>query len=250
MLKRLRAGHPELVLFEQRARAEQIVEVLIRYGVADMSDDADEHHLLGELARHAKPDPDLVHLSRGERLCAAAQELGTTFIKIGQILSTRADLVGSDIAKALKALQGMIWRDGYERGDYRAHFYADAAESLRHWHADGHPLYVYSSGSVPAQKLFFGYSECGDLTPLVSGWFDTEVGHKRDADAYRRITDAIGRAPGDILFLSDVVEELDAAREAGLRTALLDRRGDYPQPREGDDCHGHARFESFADIRT
>ncbi|HPF73118.1 MAG: acireductone synthase [Rhodanobacteraceae bacterium] len=151
---------------------------------------------------------------------------------------------------ALKALQGMIWRDGYERGDYRAHFYADAAESLRHWHADGHPLYVYSSGSVPAQKLFFGYSECGDLTPLVSGWFDTEVGHKRDADAYRRITDAIGRAPGDILFLSDVVEELDAAREAGLRTALLDRRGDYPQPREGDDCHGHARFESFADIRT
>ncbi|MEZ5439730.1 MAG: acireductone synthase [Lysobacteraceae bacterium] len=151
---------------------------------------------------------------------------------------------------ALKALQGMVWRDGYERGDYRAHFYADAAESLRHWHADGHPLYVYSSGSVPAQKLFFGYSECGDLTPLVSGWFDTEVGHKRDADAYRRITDAIGRAPGDILFLSDVVEELDAAREAGLRTALLDRRGDYPQPREGDDCHGHARFESFADIRT
>ena len=151
---------------------------------------------------------------------------------------------------ALKALQGMIWRDGYERGDYRAHFYADAAESLRHWHADGHPLYVYSSGSVPAQKLFFGYSECGDLTPLVSGWFDTEVGHKRDADAYRRITDAIGRAPGDILFLSDVVEELDAAREAGLRTALLDRRGDYPQPREGDDCHGHARFASFAAIRT
>ena len=151
---------------------------------------------------------------------------------------------------ALKALQGMIWRDGYERGDYRAHFYADAAESLRHWHADGHPLYVYSSGSVPAQKLFFGYSECGDLTPLVSGWFDTEVGHKRDADSYRAITDTIGRAPGDILFLSDVVEELDAAREAGLRTALLDRRGDYPQPREGDDCHGHARFESFADIRT
>ncbi|MEZ5485740.1 MAG: acireductone synthase, partial [Lysobacteraceae bacterium] len=151
---------------------------------------------------------------------------------------------------ALKALQGMVWRDGYERGDYRAHFYADAAESLRHWHADGHPLYVYSSGSVPAQKLFFGYSEAGDLTPLVSGWFDTEIGHKRDADSYRRITNAIGRAPGDILFLSDVVEELDAAREAGLRTALLDRRGDYPQPREGDDCHDHTRFESFADIHA
>src|SRR5690606_21647443 len=122
---------------------------------------------------------------------------------------------------ALKALQGMIWRDGYERGDYRAHFYTDAAEALRRWHGDGHPLYVYSSGSVPAQKLFFGYSEAGDLTQLVSGWFDTEVGHKRDADAYRAITSMIGCAPGDILFLSDVVEELDAARDAGLRTALL-----------------------------
>lgn len=150
---------------------------------------------------------------------------------------------------ALKALQGMIWRDGYERGDFQAHFYADAAQALRRWHADGHPLYVYSSGSVPAQKLFFGYSECGDLTPLVSGWFDTEVGHKRDADSYRAITDAIGRAPGDILFLSDVIEELDAARDAGLRTALLDRRGDYPSPRDGEDCHGHERMESFTDIR-
>ncbi|HVI26850.1 MAG TPA: acireductone synthase [Xanthomonadaceae bacterium] len=149
---------------------------------------------------------------------------------------------------ALKALQGLLWREGYERGDYRAHMYPDAAEALRRWHAAGHPIAVYSSGSVPAQKLFFGHSEAGDLSPLVSAWFDTEVGHKRDADSYRRIAEALGRAPSTILFLSDVVEELDAAREAGLRTVLLDRRDDYPQPRTGEATHGHPRVESFADV--
>lgn len=96
---------PEVVLFEQRARVEQIVGVLIRYGVADLRGNADEHRWLVRLAGHAKPDPKLVAMSRGERLCAAAQELGTVFVKIGQILSTRADLVGADTARALQALQ-------------------------------------------------------------------------------------------------------------------------------------------------
>ncbi|HSR65285.1 MAG TPA: HAD hydrolase-like protein, partial [Xanthomonadaceae bacterium] len=94
----------------------------------------------------------------------------------------------------------------------------------------------------------FGHREGGDLTPLFSSFFDTEMGHKRDAASYRRIAGALGRAPGDILFLSDVVEELDAAREAGLRTVLVDRREDYPQPRAGEAAHGHPRVESFADI--
>ena len=146
---------------------------------------------------------------------------------------------------ALKALQGLIWRAGYERGDYRGHVYPDAAGSLRRWHAAGHHLAVFSSGSVAAQKLLFGHSEAGDLTPLFSAFFDTEVGHKRDADSYRLIADALARSPGDIVFLSDVVEELDAARDAGMRTVLLDRREDYPQPREGDATHGHSRIESF-----
>ncbi|HET6434251.1 MAG TPA: acireductone synthase [Xanthomonadaceae bacterium] len=149
---------------------------------------------------------------------------------------------------ALKALQGLLWGEGYERGDYRAHMYPDAAQALQRWHAAGHPIAVYSSGSVPAQKLFFGHSEAGDLSPLVSAWFDTDVGHKREADSYRRIAESLGRAPSTILFLSDVVEELDAAREAGLRTVLLDRRDDYPQPRIGEATHGHARVETFADV--
>ena len=149
---------------------------------------------------------------------------------------------------ALKALQGLVWEAGYRNADFTAPIYPDAAQTLQRWHALGLPLYVYSSGSVPAQKLFFGHSDAGDLTGLFSAWFDTAVGGKREAASYARIAQALGVAPGDILFLSDVVAELDAAREAGLRTVLLDRREDYPQPRTGDAANGHARAESFADI--
>lgn len=151
---------------------------------------------------------------------------------------------------ALKALQGMVWSAGYRNADFTAHIYPDAATMLRQWHAAGIPLAVYSSGSVPAQKLFFGNTEVGDLTDLFDGWFDTEVGHKRDADSYREIARRLDRPAGHILFLSDVVEELDAAREAGMRTVLIDRREDYPQPRLGDAAHGHARVERFDAIDT
>jgi len=149
---------------------------------------------------------------------------------------------------ALKALQGMIWEAGYQRGDYTAHFYPEVPAALRGWHAAGLALYVYSSGSVAAQKLFFGFSDAGDLSPLVSGWFDTETGGKREADSYRRIVQAIGEPAGAILFLSDVVEELDAAREAGLQTRLVDRLADYPLPRSGEATHGHARVDDFSQI--
>lgn len=150
---------------------------------------------------------------------------------------------------ALKALQGLIWDEGYRRGDYAAHFYPEVAPVLKGWHASGLPLYVYSSGSVPAQKLFFGFSDAGDLSPLVSGWFDTEMGGKREADSYRRIVQAIGVPAGEILFLSDVVEELDAAREAGLQTRLIDRLDDYPMPRTGQSANGHERVENFQQIQ-
>ncbi|WP_079726236.1 acireductone synthase [Pseudoxanthomonas indica] len=149
---------------------------------------------------------------------------------------------------ALKALQGMIWDAGYRDADFTAHIYPDAAPALRQWHAEGLPLYVYSSGSVPAQKLFFGHSDAGDLTPLISGWFDTEVGGKREADSYRRIADHIGLPASDIVFLSDVVAELDAAREAGMQTRLVDRLQDYPQPRLGTDASGHERVTGFEQV--
>jgi enolase-phosphatase E1 len=149
---------------------------------------------------------------------------------------------------ALKALQGMVWEAGYRNADFTAPLYPDASAQLRAWHAAGHPIAVYSSGSVPAQKLLFAHTDAGDLTSLFSGWFDTAVGHKRDAESYRRIAMDLGQAAGEIVFLSDVVEELDAAREAGMRTVLVDRREDYPVPRAGDGLHGHKRVDSFADI--
>ena len=147
---------------------------------------------------------------------------------------------------ALKALQGMIWLDGYQGGDFQAHVYPDAAQALRGWHASGHTLAVYSSGSVPAQKLLFGHSSQGDLSPLFSAWFDTAVGGKREVASYQAIVQSLGVPAREVVFLSDVVEELDAAREAGLRTVLLDRREDYPIPRMGEACHGHERVESFS----
>ncbi len=149
---------------------------------------------------------------------------------------------------ALKALQGMIWAAGYRDGDFKADIYPDVAPALREWHAEGIPLAVYSSGSVPAQKLLFSHTQAGDLTPLFCHYFDTEVGHKRIADSYRLIADKLDRAPESIYFLSDVVEELDAAREAGMQTVLLDRLEDYPEPRSADACHGHTRVTSFAEI--
>ena len=149
---------------------------------------------------------------------------------------------------ALKALQGMLWDVGYRNGDYTAHLYPEVADVLRGWHASGLPLYVYSSGSVPAQKLFFGFSDAGDLNSLFSGNFDTEVGGKREAPSYAHIAKAINIDPAEILFLSDVVEELDAAREAGLQTVLVDRLSDYPLPRSGEATHGHTRVERFDQI--
>lgn len=125
----------------------------------------------------------------------------------------------------LKTLQGLIWDAGFREGAFRGHVYPDAVAGLRRWHAAGLKLYVFSSGSVAAQKLIFGFSEAGDLTPLFAGYFDTTTGPKREAVAYTRIAEAIGLAPGEVLFLSDVAAETDAAKAAGMQALLIDRGG-------------------------
>lgn len=177
-------------------------------------------------------------------------ELGSEFFNDAHLIETLLNWIDSDRKHtALKALQGMIWVAGYRDGDYTAHIYPDATEMLKLWHEAGHKIYVYSSGSVPSQKLFFSHTSEGNLTALFSGYFDTEIGGKRDAESYRRITAAIEEKSSDILFLSDIVEELDAAREAGMDTALLDRLNDYPEPRFDEATHGHLRVESFRDIK-
>jgi enolase-phosphatase E1 len=126
----------------------------------------------------------------------------------------------------LKALQGMIWREGFESGALRGHLWPDVAPCLRAWADAGIALRIYSSGSVEAQKLLFGHSEAGDLTPLLSGYDDTRTGPKREAASYAAIAAAAGHAPAEMLFLSDVAEELDAAAAAGLAVCQLVRAAD------------------------
>jgi enolase-phosphatase E1 len=123
----------------------------------------------------------------------------------------------------LKSLQGMIWEAGYKSGDFTGHLYEDAARKMREWHERGIRLYVFSSGSVKAQKLIFGYSDFGDLTPIFSGYFDTNIGNKRETTAYRHIVDELGIPAEEILFLSDVEQELAAARDAGMKVIQLVR---------------------------
>ncbi|HLI16670.1 MAG TPA: acireductone synthase [Rhodanobacteraceae bacterium] len=132
----------------------------------------------------------------------------------------------------LKALQGMIWKTGYEAGDYRAHVYPEVPARLRQWKSRGLKLYVYSSGSVSAQKLFFRHTEAGDLFPLFDGWFDTGLGGKRERGSYLRIAETIGLDPPAIVFLSDIGAELDAARGAGMQTIQVARPPD-PCPKHG-----------------
>lgn len=124
----------------------------------------------------------------------------------------------------LKALQGMIWEEGYKNGDFKGHVYADAVECLRTWQQQGLKLYVYSSGSIYAQKLLFVFSDFGDMTPLFSGYFDTTTGGKSEAESYRKITAALALPADEVLFLSDIEKELDAARAAGMKTIWLVRK--------------------------
>ncbi|MGZ5052817.1 MAG: acireductone synthase [Methylobacter sp.] len=129
-------------------------------------------------------------------------------------------------ATPLKSLQGLIWEAGYRQGDFHGHIYADAVANLKAWKQAGLDLYVYSSGSVYAQKLLFGHTEYGDLTPLFSGYFDTHIGGKKERQSYDHIAAQLGLPAGEILFLSDIKEELDAAKAAGFATIWLVRDGE------------------------
>ncbi|WP_424682444.1 acireductone synthase [Frateuria sp. YIM B11624] len=174
----------------------------------------------------------------------AAKEAGIIEASRQEIIELLLGWIDQDRkSTALKALQGMIWKEGYEAGEYRAHVYPEVSARLHAWRADGLHLYVYSSGSVPAQRLFFRYSDAGDLTPLFAGYFDTETGPKRESASYTKIAEALGERPEHILFLSDIVEELDAARAAGLQTGWLLRP---PQAMPAEPRHpAYADFDAI-----
>lgn len=123
----------------------------------------------------------------------------------------------------LKTLQGMVWQDGYQQGHFQGHIYPDAAAQLAKWQQLGIKLYVYSSGSVQAQQLLFQYSEAGDLRPLFSDYFDTRIGAKQHSSSYAAILQQLQLPPSQVLFLSDAIAELDAARTLGIATVQVIR---------------------------
>jgi enolase-phosphatase E1 len=125
----------------------------------------------------------------------------------------------------LKSVQGILWEDGYKKGELKGHVYADVLLALEQWKAQGIQMGVFSSGSVAAQKLIFGFSELGDLTSFFSHYFDTTTGGKKETETYPKIAEAVACVPGEMLFLSDIVDELIAADAAGFQTAQLVRPG-------------------------
>jgi len=144
---------------------------------------------------------------------------------------------------ALKSLQGKVWKAGYEAGELVGTVFPDVPEALVRWSSKAE-VAIYSSGSVEAQKLIFRYSSAGDLTPFISGYFDTRMGAKTSVESYRAIAAAMGIATEEILFISDMVRELDPAREAGCLTRLSVREGNQPVA----DPNGHLAISSFVEI--
>jgi len=195
----------------------------------------------------AKHLPDFVrqnaaHEDVAEQLDAVRRDTNQPNADVERVIDILLNWIAEDRkATPLKALQGMVWEQGYQAGELKGHVYPDAVEALKRWHQEGYKLFVYSSGSIQAQKLIFGCSEAGDLSPLFSGYFDTTSGPKREAQSYERIIQSIGLDASQILFLSDIVEELDAARTAGMVTCGL--------AREGAELAGHVTVDSFERIK-
>lgn len=176
--------------------------------------------------------PDFIRRRRGEPEVASimdeVRELAGVWNDEAVVTQLCHWMDGDRKVTPLKSLQGLIWEEGYRSGELVSHLYPDVLPTLRAWHARGIRLYIYSSGSVLAQRLIYGHTVAGDLTPLLSGFFDTRVGNKRDTASYRLIASEIDTEPRRIAFLSDVREELDAARSAGWQTVWLVRDGVAP----------------------
>lgn len=180
-----------------------------------------------------------------EQLNQISQEQNIDRHNLEGIIEQLLEWIKQDVkATPLKALQGLIWEAGYKNGSYQAHMYDDATEVLKIWHASDLPIYVYSSGSIYAQKLFYGYSEAGNLLPLFSGHFDTTIGHKQECESYQAIQLFLDVPADSLLFLSDIEGELDAAKAAGFQTCHIIRDSNLMLEHSQ-----HIAVRSFADIQ-
>ncbi|QEG24741.1 acireductone synthase [Mariniblastus fucicola] len=161
------------------------------------------------------------------------------------VIDAVVDMIDNDVkATGLKQLQGIIWKSGFHSGELVAHLYKDTAPALERWKDAGLDLRIYSSGSIAAQKLFFGHSVAGDLLHLFSANYDTTTGPKKEAESYHRIAADIGVDADQIVFVSDVPAELDAAAEAGFQTVLSLRPGNAVVENADD----YQQIESFEQL--
>lgn len=180
---------------------------------------------LAEFVRCNAKDADLVSYINDVRL-QAKDGLGLDLDLEGVISQLEQWMAQDKKVTALKGLQGLVWEAGYKNGDFQGHMYADVYENLRAWHDQGIALYIYSSGSIKAQKLLFGHTEYGDLNALFSGYFDTTTGAKTEVASYQRIVQHIGLPADQTVFLSDIEAELAAAQQAGMQTFWLVRESE------------------------
>jgi enolase-phosphatase E1 len=180
---------------------------------------------------------DAGHTDFSQWMPAGSDEAAFVVAEVHKLMDADAKVTG------LKMLQGLIWELGFRSGDLRSTLFADVPPALTGWRAAGLGLRIYSSGSIHAQKLFFAHTEAGDLTPLFSGYYDTTIGSKRESASYAAIAKDAKVNAGDILFVSDIVDELDAAKAAGMATALAIRPGNKPAP-----PNDHPPITSFNDI--
>ena len=199
-----------------------------------------KRHVGEFLARYAD-DPLVRPLAAG-----IAGETGTDPQAGPERLALAAiDLMNRDVKSTpLKALQGLIWRGGFESGELVSHVFADVPPALEQWAASGLDVRIYSSGSIEAQRLYFGHTSAGNLLPHLRGHYDTTTGPKREASSYAKIAADMGIEPRQVLFVSDVGAELDAARAAGMATALAVRPGN----RAPGGLFDHDPISSFTEI--
>jgi enolase-phosphatase E1 len=185
-----------------------------------------------EQAWHSDPTPEAVEMHQAMHQAARMDAVGC-YLKL---------LIDRDIKlSALKDLQGRIWAAGYHKGDLIAPLFADVPAALQRWRQQGLVLAVYSSGSIPAQKLLYGHSQAGDLCPLFSHWFDTRTGPKKNTESYKKIIAELQTPADQVLFISDCIDELNAASKTGMAVLLSDR-GENPSR----DCGRFERISNYS----
>jgi enolase-phosphatase E1 len=194
---------------------------------------------IASFVRHNREEPEVRAI-----LDMAAREAGVDVHDLPAIINALHVWSDTDVkVTPLKELQGLIWKGGFESGAIEAELYEDAVEAMHRFRAAGVRLFIYSSGSIAAQKMLFSNTTDGDLRPWIEGYFDTTTGPKKEVASYAHIASRMKLPPSEVVFFSDVAAELDAAREAGMQTVQLAR------PQDGVTAAGtHPAAETFAGI--